>query len=90
MTDPNTIPEFFLQRYSAATADQRADAIRAAVACGFGSWLSPDSPASLHHPATHLVEIDLFGVSATGDCIDSAVAHWFTLAARALAPQVAA
>ncbi|MCF7700524.1 hypothetical protein [Loktanella sp. M215] len=92
MSDPQTLSEFFLLRYTVATPEKRADAIRAGVATGFGTWLSATNASS--RPATHLHEIDLFGVTATGDTAESAVAYWFTVAARVLTadtgPQVAA
>ena len=95
MSDAQTLPEFFLFRYHQATPEKRADAIRTAIANGHGNWLSPfDGDAALRHPPTHLHEISLFGVTATGDTADRAVANWFTVAARVLTddsgPQVAA
>jgi hypothetical protein len=90
MADPQTLPEFFIEQHGAADADKRADAIRAAIATGFGTWLSPDDGNAQHRPATHLYEIGLFGVAATGQTAEQAIGNWFTVATRVLAPQVAA
>ena len=90
MSDPETLPEFFMQRHGAADPATRADAIRAAVTTGFGNWLSPFGGNAHQRPATHMHEIDLFGITATGDTTDRAVANWFTVADRILTPQVAA
>ena len=90
MADQQTLPEFFIDQHGAADADKRTDAICAAIATGFGTWLSPNEGDAQHRPATHLYEIDLFGVDATGQTAEQAIGSWFTVATRVLAPQVPA
>lgn len=82
MSDPKNVPDYFLLRYAAAAADQRADAVRAAVACGHGSLISPETADTASRPATHLYELTLFDVTATGCTFDACVANWFRVTAR--------
>ena len=90
MSDTHTLADFFIKRLEAMPQDRRADEIRAAIAQGHGSLVSPDDATTSARPATHLFEIDLFDAHATGDSFDAAAAHWLTVARRVCTPQVAA
>lgn len=81
-----TLPEFL----AALAPDLQADPVRTlrdACDLGLGHWLRPETPCALgdtapRRPATHLHEITLLGVNATGDTERAAAAHWLTVARR--------
>lgn len=70
--------------------------LRDVCALGLGHWISPTAPCDMtdtRRPATHLHEITLLGVNATGDTEQAAAAHWVMVPGRiqqASAPGVAA
>lgn len=86
MDAPLTLTDFL----TGLAPDLRSDpvgTIRAACDLGLGHWLRPDQPcalaeAAMRRPATHLHEITLLGVTATGDTERAAAAHWLTVARR--------
>lgn len=86
-----TLPEFL----TGCAAELQSDPVRTlqdACNLGLGHWLRPDpvtsAASSIHRrPATHLHEITLLGVNATGDTERAAAAHWLTVARRLLDAQ---
>lgn len=58
-----------------APLDVLLDAVRQACTGGFGIWTEPDQPAT-HRPATHLFEIHLLGLTATGASPAEAARNW--------------
>ena len=90
-TDPlaaeaTTFAQWFLTHYALRDADTRSSAIVRAVAEGYGTWISPTCADTSVRPATHMHEITLFDVTATGATGPEAVQNWFTVAARVLTP----
>ena len=84
--DGTTFAQWFLTHYALRDADTRASAIVRAVADGYGSWISPSCADTSTRPATHMHEITLFDVTATGATGQEAVKNWFIVAARVLTP----
>lgn len=94
---PTQIEAITLPAFLQVFADElRADPVttlRDVCALGLGHWISPTVPCTMadtRRPATHLHEITLLGVNATGDTEAAAAAHWVMVAHRiqqAAAPQ---
>ncbi|KQI66946.1 hypothetical protein AN189_17975 [Loktanella sp. 3ANDIMAR09] len=84
MSDPQNVSDYFMMHHAHAPADQRGGAVRAAVACGHGSLITPETADAHSRPASHLYELDLFSVTATGCTFDACVENWFRVAARVL------
>lgn len=78
----------FLAAHAASPADTLLAAIRAEVQAGGGDWMEPDM-ALQSRPATHLFEITLHGVPATGFTAAEAATHWRKVALRTLFPEAA-
>lgn len=81
-----TLPDFLAGLRDELQADP-VRTLREACDLGLGHWLRPEVPCSLgdtlpRRPATHLHEITLLGVNATGDTERAAAAHWLTVARR--------
>lgn len=80
----------YLTRFFAIVADMPLDAVVAAIrtTCqrGFGLWMEPPAahPAPPIRPATHLVEIALFGVTGSGLTLIEAAQSWRIAARRVL------
>lgn len=83
----------FLAAHAATRPDSLLAAIRAACDVGDGFWMEPNPVTGVNNshrrPATHLYEIQLHGVSATGFSAAEAATHWRTVALRTLFPEAA-
>lgn len=86
----------FLQVLADELRTDPVTTLRDACALGLGHWISPAPPCDstdTRRPATHLHEITLLGVNATGETEAAAAAHWVMVAHRiqqASAPHEAA
>lgn len=74
-------PTALLSRYARAGVAIQIASLKAAADAGAATWLRPDHSA-IGRPATHLHEITLDDVSATGTTEEEAAAHWYVVAAR--------
>jgi hypothetical protein len=78
------------RRFLAATADLDGTALARCIAHatrqGWGTWTAPVTADPALHPATHLHEIDLFGIAATGATATEAALHWRSVATRQTSP----
>lgn len=90
MTDPTDLLDFFLAKYTPTDGEIQAEALRTAVRVGFGTWMCPEDATTAQRPATHLHEITVYSVSATGETARAAVSNWFRVANRINTSQVAA
>ena len=66
----------FMTIHDLAPLDVLIAAIRQACQRGFGLWMEPPKGKPTLRPATHLVEISLFGVSTVGFALDDAARNW--------------
>lgn len=71
--------------------DAVIEVLRSACLRGFGTWMEPPkSPPNSIRPATHLVEIALFGVTGSGLTQIEAAQSWRLAARRLLTAEDAA
>ena len=73
-----------LDNWSHCGAGTLSVAIRTLCDLGEGSWTEPGAQPG-QTAATHLHEIDLFGVTATGDTPDCAARNWMRVARNSVA-----
>ena len=85
-TDAIAFAQWFLSHYGPCDGDQRESAVRAAVAQGYGRWISPSCADTSARPASHQHEITIFDVTAFGATPAEAVRNWFTVAYAILNP----
>lgn len=57
---------------------------------GYGTILTPATRGIGSAPATHLFEVTFAGVTATGDTLPEAIAHWRSVATRLIVTEDAA
>lgn len=82
-----TFAQWFISHYQHGNSDSRASAIRAAVASGYGRWITPNDGTISRRPATHQHEITFLDITAVGACAEEAVRNWFKVA-NIIIPQV--
>lgn len=82
----------FMQAVNDLPLDIVVDAIRTACNRGFGVWMEPPTgnPAKSIRPATHMVEIAIFGVIGSGLTTLEAAQSWRLAARRVLESEDAA
>jgi hypothetical protein len=83
----------FVLAVAEAPLDVLVDAIRTACLRGFGLWQEPPKPQpgrSPLRPATHLYEINLFGISGVGHDVTEAARSWRRAALNSLSEGMAA
>lgn len=64
----------FLCAFHDATPRQIADELQALCWAGDGNLMRPEP--GLHHPGTHLYELQVHGVTAVGATIEEAARNW--------------
>ena len=75
-TQARILPNF-VAALEHAPLDALILALRQQCQNGFGDWLVPEEATSRHlRPATHLVEIQIFGVQGVGFTPEQAAASW--------------
>lgn len=82
IADSATQLRTFLQNIQGLSPTQSADWMQEAITVSGGSYLLPDAP--IGKPATHLVEVQLFGVSAFGADRDECARNWCKVARASL------
>ena len=90
MTNPSNFLPLFLREHARADLDRLRASLAEMAERGFGAILAPQTADTAGWPATHLHEIDVLGVSATGETGEQAARNWLTVAQRIAAPEVAA
>jgi hypothetical protein len=78
----------FLDALSDAGLDTLTIAVATACSNGWGQILTPDTRGIRH--TTHLFEVTLFDIHATGETMPQAMQNWRTVATRICTPDDAA